>query len=326
MSVPKKIEISYKTIVFTVAFLVSLGFLYYIREILLNFFVALVIMAIFNPTVTRLSKYKIPRALSIFVVYVLFFTIIGVVVAGLLPALIEQTTSLVNGLPLYVQELHIPEYIGDQLGKEILAQLGNLPEQVLKIGISLFSNVLSVFLILIFAFYLLLARERLGDQLGEFFDKGRKKQVLRFVDALEAKLGGWARGQLVLMVLVGTTTYIGLTMLSIPYVLPLALLAGLLEIVPYIGPFLSALPAVVVGFGISPVMGLAVLALVFLIQQVENYVFVPKVMEKSAGVNPIVTLLALTIGFRIAGVAGAILSIPVVITLKIAAKEFFMEK
>ena len=108
--------------------------------------------------------------------------------------------------------------------------------------------------------------------------------------------------------------------------LPLAILAGLLEIIPYLGPVASAIPAVLIGLGISPIMGLAVAALYFLIQQVENYLFVPKVMEKSAGVTPIVTLLALAVGFKLAGIAGVIVSVPVVITLQVLTKELALSK
>ena len=96
--------------------------------------------------------------------------------------------------------------------------------------------------------------------------------------------------------------------------------------VPYIGPLISAIPAVIIGFSISPVMGLAAAALYFLVQQVENYVFVPKVMEKTVGITPVATLLALAVGFKVAGVVGVIMSVPVVITLQIIAKEYFATK
>jgi predicted PurR-regulated permease PerM len=104
------------------------------------------------------------------------------------------------------------------------------------------------------------------------------------------------------------------------------MLAGLLEIVPYIGPIIAAIPAVIIGFGISPVIGLATAALALLIQQLENYVLVPKVMEKSVGVSPIVTLLSLAVGFKVAGIVGALISVPVVITLQVLSKEYILSK
>jgi predicted PurR-regulated permease PerM len=326
MTAPKKVEISHKTVVFTVVFLIGLWFLYFIRDLILQLFLALLIMTILNPLVTRLSKYKIPRAVSVFVSYLIFLGVVAGVIAGIAPPLIEQSTSFVNNLPKYLESLGVTAYLGEQAVSNFVSQLGSVPGQVARFTVSLFSNVLSVITVLLFAFYMLLAREKLEDQLSYLFGDARKKKIGAVMDRLEKQLGGWARGQLTLMLLVGVATYVGLRLLGIPYALPLSILAGLLEVVPYIGPIISAVPAVIIGFGISPLMGIAVTALSFLIQQVENYVFVPKVMEKSVGVNPIITLLALTIGFRIAGVVGVIISVPVVITIRVLSKDYINTK
>ena len=180
--------------------------------------------------------------------------------------------------------------------------------------------------VLIFTFYLLLIREKLDDQLGFFFGEDKKKEIGKFIDQLEIRLGGWARGEIILMALIGLLNFIGLTLLGIPFALPLAILAGLLEIIPVLGPFIAGIPAVVIGLSISPIMAVAVAALAFFAQQLENYVFVPKIMEKSVGVNPIITLIALSIGFRLLGVVGAIISVPVVLTLHVLISRQFQTK
>ncbi len=320
---PRKIEISHKTVIFTVVFLLLLGFIYLIRDVILSFFVALLIMAILNPTVSKLSKYKIPRPVSILVVYLVGLGLLGVTLAVVVPPLIEQTTSFVNSLPVLVDRLGIPAVISEQIVSELISQIGTLPGQVAKVVLSIFSNVIGVVMVLIFAFYLLLARDKLDEHLGSLFDNKRRKKIGKLIDLLEKRLGGWARAQLVLMFVVGFSIYLGLRLLAIPFALPLSILAGLLEIVPYIGPVIAAIPAVFIGFGISPVIGLATAALTFLVQQFENYIFVPKIMESSAGVSPVVTLLALAIGFRLAGMVGVLISIPVFITLQVIAREYF---
>jgi predicted PurR-regulated permease PerM len=99
-----------------------------------------------------------------------------------------------------------------------------------------------------------------------------------------------------------------------------------LEIVPYIGPVLAAIPAVIIGFGISPVLGIATIALTFLIQQLENYIFVPKIIQKSTGVDPIVTLLSLAVGFRLAGMIGLLISVPIFITARLLTHEYLLSK
>lgn len=317
-----KIEISYRTIVFTVLFLISLTFLYHIRNELLQVFVALLIMVILNPTVTKLQKYKIPRVVSVLIVYLLVLVFLSFSVAMIVPPLVEQSTSFANTLPKTLSELKIPGFLVDQLISEFTAQIGKLPAYIIRTSVSLFSNILSVFAVLFFALYLLLARDKLEDQLGAFFSKKQTDTIERVVTQLEKSLGGWARGEIILMFSVGLATYIGLVLIGIPFALPLALLAGILEIIPNFGPVISAFPSIIVGFGISPITGLAAAALGILIQQLENYLLVPKVMQSSAGVSPLITLLALVIGFRLAGISGAILSVPVVITLKVLFKEF----
>ncbi len=320
----RKIEISHRTIVFTVLFLISLVLLYQIRGIIFNTFIALLIMAILNPLVTKLSKLGIPRALSILVTYILVIGIFVVAIAGVLPLLIDQTTSFLTSAPSYFANLGVSAIVAEQVETQLLAQITQLPGEAVRVGVSVFSNVITVLFVLAFAFYLLLARDRLDDQLSFFFGEERRKEIAKVIDLLEERLGGWARGELALMAMIGIASFIGLTILRIPYALPLAILAGLFEILPYFGPILSGIPAVVLGLSISPVTGLATLALIFLIHQTENYVFVPKVMEKSVGANPIVSLLSLTIGFDLMGIMGAFISIPVVLALQVLAHEYFL--
>src|SRR4029079_15977780 len=104
----------------------------------------------------------------------------------------------------------------------------------------------NIIAVLIFAFYLLLARNKFDEQLSMFFGDARKAEAASLINTLEKRLGGWARGQLALMFLVALLTYIGLTILRVPYAMPLAILAGILEIVPYLGPIVGAVPSVLI--------------------------------------------------------------------------------
>ena len=322
----RKVEISHRTIIFTVLFLLFLWFLYAIRDILLLLFVSLLVMTIFNPLVKTLNRLKIPRGLSIFISYLLVFTLLGAVAAGIVPPLVSETSSLVAGLPEYLERLNVTPAVSDQVVTELLTKLGSLPGQLIKVGVSLFSNVFGMITVLIFAFYMLLSREKLDEQLGIFFGEERKKDFGKLIDDLEKGLGGWARGQLMLMFLVGLGNFIGLSLLGIPYALPLALLAGILEIVPYLGPVVAAVPATIIGFGISPPIGIGVIIMAIAIQQLEGYLFIPKIVQKASGVSPIITLLALAIGGKLAGVPGVIISVPVVITLQVLAKRYIFPK
>lgn len=321
----KKIEISYKTIVFTVFFLISLWLLYLIREIILQLFAALLIVAILNPLVAKFSRLKIPRSISVLLVYLLVIGTFTLGIAGVMQPLVEQTTSFANHLPGYLKALNLGSTITDQISNQIISQVGNLPGQILQITVSIFSNILSVITVLIFAFYLLLAHDKLDGQLTSFLGSQRGKKVAELISLLEVKLGGWATAQLTMMLLIGVASFLGYIVLGIPYVLPLAILAGIFEIVPYFGPIISGLPAVVIALSISPLIGLATASWVFLIHQLETYLFIPKVMEKSVGVSPIVTLIAIAVGFKVAGIVGIAISIPVVISLQIILKEYLLQ-
>jgi predicted PurR-regulated permease PerM len=175
-------------------------------------------------------------------------------------------------------------------------------------------------------FYLLLERINLTKYLTVLFGADKEKEVIIVINNIEKRLGSWVRGELTLMVLIGLMSYIGLRLLGVEFALPLAILAGLLEILPNIGPVVSAVPAVLTGLMISPMMALAILALYFLIHQAENTLVAPKVMQKVVGINPLVTILSLAIGFKLAGVSGAILAIPVVLVIQEIANWFLSSK
>lgn len=322
----RKIEVSHKTIIFTVGFLFFLWLLYAIREIILALFVALLVMAILNPLVTKLTRFKIPRALAVILVYILVFGIFGVALASLITPLVEETASFVNGLPNYLHNIGISLPVAEGALNSTLSRLAEIPGQVLKLGVSFFSNFVMAMGSLVFAFYLLLAREKLAIQLVNFLGSERGRKVAKVIDRLEFKLGGWARGELLVMISIGAATFLGLVLLGIPYALPLAILAGLLEIFPTLGPIIAAVPSIIIGLGISPVMGLAVAALALLVHQLENYLLIPKIMEKSVGISPIAILLTLAVGAKLAGIVGVIISVPVLITSQVLLKEYLSQK
>jgi predicted PurR-regulated permease PerM len=324
--VVQKVELSYKTVVFTVFFILSLWVVYEIRDILLQVFVALLITTILDPLVTKFSKYKIPRFISILLVYFLIIAGLIFVISAVIPPLVEQTTLFATSLPGLMKDLSLSSEVGTEVIQQVISQLGSVPSQIAKFVFGVFGNVISVITVLVFAYYLLSERQKLVVQLAGLIGRKKEEDSLRVLGVLEEKLGGWARGQLTLMLVIGVASYIGLLLLGIPYALPLAILAGVLEVVPYIGPVISAIPAVLIGFGISPFMGFAALVLYFLIQQTENYLFVPRIMQHSTGINPVITLLVLAIGLRLAGMVGLLLSIPVYITSQVLLKEYYASR
>ena len=173
---PRKIEVSHKTIVFTVIFLLFLWVLYFIRDIILTFFLALLIMAVFDPLVTKLTQYKIPRGASVLLAYLLLFSVIGFSIAAVVPPLIEQTSSFINNLPRFLDTLGLSAIVSEQLVQQTVNQVGTLPGKIVNATVSLFSNFLGIIAILVFAYYLLSERDDLKKQIVSWI--GEKNATL----------------------------------------------------------------------------------------------------------------------------------------------------
>lgn len=317
---PRKIEISHRTIIFTILFLLGLWLLYQIKTIILALFIAVILMSALNPVVDRLGRWRLPRWLSILLVYAIILGGFGMTLATLIPPLVDQTGTFINQLVFYLKDLERLGINPDIITTQI-SQIGLLPANILKVTVDLFSNFVTILFLLMITFYLLLERKNLDRYLLFLLGEGGEKKADEIIDKIEQRLGGWVRGEAILMTVIGLMTYIGLRILGVEFALSLAILAGILEVVPNIGPVISAIPAVLLGLTISPIMGLAVAALYFLIQQLENTVIVPKVMEKAVGINPLVVILSLAIGFKLAGVLGAILAVPVVLVMQVVFQE-----
>jgi len=290
----------------------------------LGLFIALILVGALNPTVNQLERWRLPRWLAIILIYSVLLIVFLGGLAGVVPALVDQTSRLTQVAIEGVDQFSFLGFSSADLRQQ-LQELGGLPTQIFRLAVSIFSNIISIFAILMVTFYLLLEHKHLDRYLSFLFGLDGQARARRIIERLETKLGGWVRAQLLLMTIVGLLSYLGFRLLGLSFALPLAILAGVLEVVPNIGPILAAIPAVLVGLLDSPLMALLVLAWSFLVQQLENNLIVPKVMQKSVGVNPVITILALAIGFKLAGVIGTILAIPVYLALEVFLSEFFSQ-
>ena len=178
----------------------------------------------------------------------------------------------------------------------------------------------------VLTFYLLLDWKNLIKVISSPFSGAEEKRIINIISKVEDGLGRWVRGQLLLSLVVGLLTFIGLTIIGIPYALPLSLIAGIFEILPIVGPIIAAVPAVLVGLTISPIMALAAAATFLIVQQLENHLIVPVIMSRVVGVRPPVIIISLLIGANLAGITGAFLAIPIIVVIKILTKELFNEE
>jgi len=319
-----KFEISHRTIIFTVFFLLFLKFLWIIRDLLFSLFIAFILTAALRPALNYLVRLKIPRILAAIFIYFSFLSFFSFVFSIFLPPLIKETIQLSRHLPFIFQSLLPSSFLFNW--ESIFQYLPTATTQVFSLITGLFSNAVWFISTLFFGFYFLVEEDAIKKILASFFAEEKTQRVVDFFNLLEKRINNWFWGEIVLMVVVGSLNYIGLTLIGIKYALPLAVLAGLLEVVPNLGPTIAAIPAILVGLSQSPFFGVSALAVATLVQQLENNLIVPLVMKKAVGLNPIITLMALIIGGKLAGVLGVLLSVPMTVTLKTFFLEFLNKK
>lgn len=318
----QKIDISHKTVVFIAIFILALWVIYLIKDLLLMLFVSLILMSALTPPVVFLHKFKVPKALSIGLTYIIIIAAVSLFVTIITKPLIEESNNLITTFPVYANQL----FDVLNIDKSVLqSEIGSFSKNIFSITLSLFDNLLTIIFLLVVTFYLLLERDDLVKRISALFLK-REEKAGKLIVQIEQKLGAWLRGQLFLSVIIGLVSYIGLMVLNIPYALPLALLAGIFEIIPVIGPIISAIPAVLIALTVSPILGLIVAGMYFVIQQLENHLIVPQVMRRAVGLNPLVVILAIAIGSRILGFAGALLAVPLAVVIQIIAAEIISER
>lgn len=316
-------------VVFTTFFLLFLYFLYQISNILVLFFLGFIVMVALHPIVYKFeSKLKFPRVLAIITTYILVFIAIGSALGFLVPPLAKELYQFVRTFDLpWLQESIVNFSFDLNQLSGLMQQLGSSVGAIYSAIASTFTGVFTVTTVLVISLFLMVDRNRLHWRIA-WFTKNKKhlEMAQEFLDSLEYQLGGWVRGQLILMFAIGVLTYIGLSFLSVPYAAPLALLAAALEILPNLGPTIAAVPSIIIGVVTGgPVMGLVVLLFYILVQQLENNLFVPKIMSANVDVSPLVSIFSILVGFEIAGVIGALLAIPVYIVIRSIYSTWFKD-
>src|SRR3989344_778044 len=338
MEKEQTINISTSTIVKLLVFFLVLSFLYLIKEVLLIIFVDLVLASAFDPWVDWFQKKKIPRSLSILIIYVVLFALITFAFILIVPPISKEVIQLSENFPLYYEKIAngIQSFqtggnidAQEQLQKGLNSLGENLPgtlSNVVNTLFDVFGGIFSVLLVLVLTFYFTAQEGAMKNFLQTITPSKAQPYLMRLYGRIQVKLGQWLRGQLILSAVIFTLTFIGLTILGVPYALILAFIAGLFEIVPMIGPWMSAIPAVFFGFLQSPLMGISVVVLYIVIQELENHLIVPKVMSKAVGLNPLIVIIAILVGMKLGGIVGALLAVPVATALSVFLMDLVDKK
>jgi predicted PurR-regulated permease PerM len=310
--------------------------------VLLVFF-AIILAEAIRPLVAPLERLRVPRPLAALAIY-LALVLIAIAIGWLLfNPIMSQANDLANQAPTYLEQAQawfedmqrallandaLSQAL-NSLGSEAVASLQSLAPALLQFPLTLVSGVfgilLSIVLIVTMSVFWLMSADKLrAFALDLIPERARPGGALLFSD-LGRTLGGWVRGTLVAMLLIGVFTALGLALLGVPYALLLGLLAGLLELIPYLGPWISGAVAVLVALvAVDPIKALEVVGLFFIVQLAEGNLIQPLVMSWAVRIDPLLVLVAVTLGAQVLGVVGALLAVPIaglaqVITLRVVA-------
>ena len=324
------VELSTGSIFKTILILLGLWVAYFIKDILLLLFVVVLLAVALEPIITKLSSWRVPRVISILAVYLALFFVIGLTVYLILPPLVSQLGDLANNLPAYLSKLSDVKVSQDTLATQKILDsatqgLSTLSGGIFNAMVAIFGGIFSMLTVLTLTFYLLIDEGGMRKAFIALMPLGQREKTAETMHKIGIKLGNWLRGQISLMLIVGALTALGLSILDVPYALALGLLAALLELVPIIGPIIAGLAAVLIAFvsGAAVWQLIAVVILYTVIQQVENQILVPKIMNKAVGVSPIGIIVAILIGGKLLGLTGAMLAIPVVTVISVISSEYF---
>lgn len=288
-----------------------------LQSLIISLFIAYILMAAISPFVNTLEKRRVPRVLACALSYLFLSLLVVLIILPPVPFLFHQFQLLLENFPSYVERVGrilgiVPD--SSSIVRFLQTEADFLSRNTLTFTSKIFGGIFGVVTTIVISFYLTLDRPRLLAGIEHIFGKKTDTATSKIL-AVDQKLGAWLRGQIVLSVAVGMVVWLGLTILGIPFALPLAIIAGLLEIVPIAGPFIAAVPAVVVALTVAPETAFLTIGLYIIVQLLENNLLVPKIMEQAVGLSPLTVMIALIVGAQLMGITGALLAIPVTLVV-----------
>ncbi len=314
--------------------------LWSVKGALAAFIIGVALAFVLDPLVTFLQRRGVPRWGGVLVAYAVVVALIAAIVAYAIPPIAAQARDLITHLPqlsasvsewqkallAWYQSLPLPDELRAALDESIQgagSAFGDALREILGPAVSALLRaagfLVGLVVIPVWLFYVLKDRERLPGAVNRALPEGWRPDAGNVLSILSGVGGSWVRGQLILGAAVFAATVIGLTILTFigfsefgSFTLILALIAGVLEWFPIIGPVIAAIPAILIGLSISPAAALAAVILYTGIQQLENHLLVPKVMGDAVDLHPAVIIMSLVVGGALFGIGGAILAAPIV--------------
>jgi len=326
-----------KKVAVVVAFGIALGILWLARDVVVLVFIAAAIAAGIAPAVQRVRiavrfyfHRTIRRGMAVAIVYFPFVLLVLIVLIIVVPQLIYETRSLSAQLPMLVERnilTPLERWLPMAAVRTYLHGGIHIPTSNLVVAVRLTATVIASFVAVLFMIaYMLMDAERLRNLLLLLFRPEVRAERHRVLTRMSRRLSAWLSGQLLLSSIMGAAIFVALLVLRIPYALPLAILAMIGETVPVLGPIVAIAPALAVAILQSRWQFWSVLILAVVLQKIENFFIVPRVMSRRVRISPLAVFIAFMIGGTILGVVGALLAVPVAAILQVAFDEVFVAR
>ena len=324
------LNISWGTI-FKILIVVILGYvLFVIKDILVWFIFALMIGILFNFVVDYLARKKIPRVLSALVLYLAVFALLSLFIYKTAPILLVEFKDFAVNFPGYLSKISpVFEKFGVESFKSAESLIQATQDNLELAGKSIFNALFSIFggasasiLVIIMAFFVSIEKRFVERVLAAFCPEGKKEYVFHIWEKAKSKVSGWFITRIIGVLFVGSATFLTLSILNVRYAFLLALLAGILDFLPIVGPIVAGAFITILVALSSPLQALFVLVALILIQFLENNLIFPLLFKKFIGISPVLVLIALAVGGKLWGVTGAILAIPLAGVLFEVLKDY----
>lgn len=315
----------------TLVVFLAAAFLYLARAVLVIVLVSIIFAQAISPLVLRLRRVGAKRSYAVLVIFALALMTLAGIVWLLGQALVSELGQLVNAWPeieghLWQLAEQLPQSPLREAAEQVLGSPSRgpsvsvspeVPGAVLKSAIGIVELIFGIFTAFVITFYWIEERLIVRRLAFNGLPPEQRERATRVWDDVEEKLGAWVRGQLLMMLTIAGIFAVGLTALGVHYALPLALFAGLVEIVPFIGPYVATVLPVLVAISQNIWLGVYVIAFGLLVQLIEGNVLVPRVMGRAVGVSHLTVILGLLVGGKLMGVAGALLAVPIAAAIQV---------
>jgi len=317
------INITSGTIIKSILLVLLFVVLFLLKDLVLVLLMAVVIASSVEPATKWFTCHKVPRLLAVILIYLALAVVIAGLFLLIVPPVLDEASGLLATSPKYFDSINlwgpfsgISNFSIQELIGEFRNSITGATGSVLQTISVIFGGALNFVLIIVLSFYLAVQEYGIANFLKIITPIKQEKYIIGLWDRTRYKIGLWMQGQILLAFFIGVLVYLGLTILKIKYAFLLALLAAILELIPLFGPVIAAIPAIAIGFADGgATLGFLVVGFYIIIQQFENHLIYPLVVKKVIGVPPLLVIIALIVGAKLAGFFGIILSVPLATAL-----------